>query len=392
MTLSNFDSVISRRNTNSAKWDMIAEVYNVKNTEDILPMWVADMDFKAPQPVLAAMAARLEHGIFGYNIIDDATYNAVINWLQGRHNYAVTKEQILFRHGVIPALANVINALTKPDDTIIVSTPIYPPFKSVPQNTGRKVISCPLAEKNGQYTFDAQAFEETLKNNTVALYILCNPHNPGGMVWSPEVLREIVRLCAKYDVIILSDEIHSDLALDTHTHTPVASVAGDEIDRIITCMAPTKTFNLASVQSAFMIVHDKNKRDKIAKDYATTGQGSINAFAIEATKAAYTKGAQWLDELKAYISNNMDFAVEALNAMPNISATKSQGTYLLWVDYRATGLSEEDMMQRLLTKGKLALEPGSKYGDEGIGFLRINLACPLATVKDGMARFEQALQ
>ncbi len=223
-------------------------------------------------------------------------------------------------------------------------------------------------------------------------YILCNPHNPGGYVWDEATLKEIVRLCAKYDVVIISDEIHSDLMLDGSKHTPLAKIAGDEIDRIITCMAPTKTFNLAGIQVAYMIVPDKEKRILLEAVHMASGQGSVNTFASVALQAAYTEGSAWLNDMLTYISNNMDYVIAELGQLPGIHINKPQGTYLLWIDYRELGLDEKEIMQRLLENGKLALEPGSKYGEEGCGFLRMNVACSFDTVKDGVQRFKQALE
>ncbi|GGG24709.1 cystathionine beta-lyase PatB [Lysinibacillus alkalisoli] len=385
----NFDNVIERRHTNSLKWDNFGPIYQLTSIEDILPMWVADMDFAVPQCVTTAITKRLEHPVFGYSNICDNTYLAIINWLATHHHYTVKKDELLFRHGVIPALANVIAALTKEGDAIVISPPVYHPFYFIPTNLNRTLLTCPLVEQNGHYHFDFDAFEQQLIK--AKAYILCNPHNPGGMVWDEATLREIVRLCAKHDVLIISDEIHADLVFQPHQHIPIATVAGDEINRVITCMAPTKTFNLASIQSAFMIVHDANKRELIESYATANGQGGINVLAVEATRAAFEEGEEWRLAMLDYISHTMDVVIRELSTIDGVTALKPDGTYLLWIDYRATGLSEKEIMQRLLTVGKLALEPGTKYGVEGEGFLRMNLACPLATAEEAIARFKKAL-
>ncbi|MFJ7951170.1 MalY/PatB family protein [Lysinibacillus sp. NPDC096418] len=388
--MSIFDQPVNRRHSNSFKWDAMEQVYNLKDTSDILPMWVADMDFAAPQAVTQALHNHLEQAVFGYSFIHDDVKGSIADWLNTRHGWQIEKETILFRQGVIPAMANILTALTNPGDKVLVSTPVYPPFFNVPKTNDREVITCPLIEENGTFVYDFEAFEQALAQD-VKMYILCNPHNPGGYVWSEATLKEIVRLCAKYDVLILSDEIHADLMLDGAVHTPLAKVAGNEIDRIITCMAPTKTFNLAGIQIAYMIATDKKKRAQLETVIAASGHGSLNNFAPIALHAAYTEGTPWLDELLVYVSKNIDYVISELGQLPGIHIQKPQGTYLIWIDYRELGIDEKDMMKRLLEVGRLALEPGSKYGVEGKGFLRMNVACSLDTVKDGVARFKQAL-
>ena len=388
--MSIFDQPIERRHTNSFKWDALKQVYNIEDDSDILPMWVADMDFAAPKAVTQALSKYLENPVFGYSFIHDEVKDSIVDWLLTRHQWQIEKETILFRHGVIPAIANVLTALTNPGDKVLVSTPIYPPFFNVPKNNNREVITCPLVQENGTFVYDFEAFEKALAQD-VKVYILCNPHNPGGYVWCEETLKEIVRLCAKYDVLIISDEIHADLMIDDAVHTPLAKVAGDEIDRIITCMAPTKTFNLAGIQIAYMIATDKKKRAKLEAVITASGHGMLNNFAPIALHAAYTEGKQWLDELLAYVSNNMEYVISELGQLPGIHIPKPQGTYLLWIDYRELGLEEKEMMKRLLEVSRLALEPGTKYGPEGNGFLRMNVACSLDLVKEGVKRFKKAL-
>jgi len=380
-----------RRYTNSVKWDAMETVYGLKDASDILPMWVADMDFVAPAAVSKALQEHAEKTVFGYSFVSEEAIQSIVDWQNTRHGWHIEKESILFCNGVVAALANSITALTNPGDKVLISSPVYPPFYNIPKSNAREIVSCPLVEKDGAFVYDFEAFEQALAQNVKA-YILCNPHNPGGYVWDEVTLKEIIRLCAKYDVLIISDEIHSDLMLNGAKHTPLAKIAGDEIDRIITCMAPTKTFNLAGIQAAYMIVTDKKKRLQLEAINMASGQGSLNSFASVALQAAYTEGTPWLDELLTYISNNMDYVIAELEQLPGIQVTKPQGTYLLWIDYRESGLNEEEIMKRLLENGKLALEPGTKYGEEGRGFLRMNVACSFDTVKDGVQRFKQALQ
>ncbi|KMY28402.1 Fis family transcriptional regulator [Lysinibacillus xylanilyticus] len=389
--MSNFDQTIKRRCTNSVKWDAVENVYGLQDASDILPMWVADMDFPAPAAVSKALQEHAEKTVFGYSFVSNEAVQAIVDWQNAHHDWHIDKESIVFCNGVVAALADSIKAFTNPGDKVLISAPVYPPFYNIPKSNGREIVSCPLVEKDGTFIYDFEAFEQALAQNVKA-YILCNPHNPGGYVWDEATLKEIVRLCAKYDVVIISDEIHSDLMLDGSKHTPLAKIAGDEIDRIITCMAPTKTFNLAGIQVAYMIVPDKEKRMLLEAVHMASGQGSVNTFASVALQDAYTEGSPWLNDMLTYISNNMDYVIAELGQLPGIHINKPQGTYLLWIDYRELGLDEKEIMQRLLENGKLALEPGSKYGEEGCGFLRMNVACSFDTVKDGVQRFKKALE
>lgn len=389
--MSSFDQVYNRRDTRSVKWDWMEKIYNINDASDILPMWVADMDFAAPTVVTEALQERINHPIFGYSYICEGCKTAVQSWLHNKHNWETETEWMLFHHGVVPAIATVVETFTKPGASILVTPPVYPPFFSIPEKLGRKIEVSPLKESDGTYEMDFVSFEEKLQNG-IELFILCNPHNPGGMVWSKETLIEIIRLCAKYDTMILSDEIHADLVYPGHTHYPLASLADNEADRIITCVAPTKTFNLAGVQAAVMIVTDAQKREQLRDHAAAHGQMELSPFGATALKAAYEHGEPWLVELLDVLSSNIDYAIETItSALPKVKIARPDATYLLWIDYRLTGLSEEEMMELLLHKGKLALEPGSKYGESGKGFMRMNIACPRKTLEDGVDRFIHAL-
>ncbi|MFE6168377.1 MalY/PatB family protein [Viridibacillus arvi] len=391
--MSRFDQVINRRDTNSLKWDMMEAIYQIEDTSDILPMWVADMDFAAPEVVTKAIRERLEHPVLGYAFADDATTSTFVNWVEKRHNWTIEKNWVLYHSGVVPAIASIVETYTKPKDKILITPPVYPPFANVPIALKREMEECVMVEKDGHYLLDFEAFERSAAKEAVKLFILCNPHNPGGIVWSEDDLREMLRICAKYDVLILSDEIHADLILDGQKHIPLAKIAGEEAARVITCMAPTKTFNLAGVQVAMMIVSDNSMRDKLLKNAASHGQMGPNIFAIDALRAVYTEGEEWLTELLSYVSANMDLVIEQIPAaVPGIKIAKPQGTYLLWIDYRETGLEEQEVMERLLHTGKLALDPGSKYGESGLGFVRMNVACSKVTVQDGIERFIKAFK
>lgn len=393
--MTDFDKIYDRTNTDCLKWDLFKKRYKLnyklENTEGILPMWVADMDFAVPEEVIEAIKLRLEHPIFGYTYVGDNCKNAIKQWFIRRHNWEFDTDHLLFHQGVVPALATIIETFSEENDKICISTPVYYPFFSIPKANNRQVIENKLLLNNDTYSIDFLDLEEKLKSG-VKIFILCNPHNPGGVVWSKEVLEKIVELCIKYDVLLISDEIHGDLVLEGNKHIPTMTVNGADKAKIITCIAPTKTFNIAGLHSAMMVVPNNELRNKLIRNKNAHGRDDLNILAMAATEAAYTHGDQWLDELLQYLSNNMDYVVEQLNQIEGIKVTKPQATYLMWIDYRDTGLSEEEMMQRLLVKGKLALEPGTKYSEAGRGFLRINVACPFETVKDGVERFKKALE
>ncbi len=389
--MNSFEHVIDRRHTCSVKWDMMETIYEIEDASDILPMWVADMDFHAPQVVIDALHKRIKHSIFGYSYTNDECKDAIRDWLLHRHKWQTQNEWMLFHQGVVPAIASIIETFTAKGERILVTPPVYPPFFSIPEKQGRLVVESILIEDEGAYQIDFVSFENQLKLG-VKLFILCNPHNPGGMVWTKENLKEIIRLCVKYDTLILSDEIHGDLVFPEHEFIPLAMLAGVEESRVITCVAPTKTFNIAGVQAAVIITTDEDKRRMLKENGIAHGQMELSPFAATALKAAYEHGGPWLDELMNVLSSNMDYAItELTNMVPGVKVKKPQGTYLLWIDYRDTGLCETTVMELLLNKGKLALEPGSKYGTIGTGYLRMNVACPRPTLEDGISRFITAM-
>ena len=389
--MSNFDFVLQRRKTRSLKWDMMEKVYNLENASDILPMWVADMDFKAPQHVLDAIGERLEQGILGYSYVCEGCKKSIVSWFETRHKWQIDASTILFHHGVIPIIATVIEAFTKDGDQIGMMTPVYPPFFNLPTSQLRKITQVTLIEQKGIYAIDFEQLERTFKDG-VKLFILCNPHNPGGIVWKKDDLQRIVDLAIQYDVIILSDEIHADLVMKGHHYTPLLTLPNVSDAKVITAIAPTKTFNLAGIQAAMMVVPNEDLRTTLEQNAMAHGHTDLNVFASAAVQAAYTHGADWLDELLQYLDKNMDYCMLELNAIPGIHVRKPEGTYLMWIDYRETELTEEEMMHRLLHVGKVALEPGTKYGEAGRGFLRINVACPFEMLQDGIERFKKALQ
>lgn len=388
--MSLFDKVYERKNTRSVKWDWMETIYEVEDASEVLPLWVADMDFPAPPPVMEALKRRLEHPILGYTYIDDECNRAIAEWQSKRNDWKIEEQDIMFQSGVIPAIAAILQVFTNPGDSVVMTSPVYPPFFSIPQNQGRKVLFSEMTEMNGDYTVDYADLEEKFK--TASVFIFCHPHNPVGKVWKEAEMKEILRLAEKHDVLIISDEIHSDLVLKAHQHIPLAKLAGDQTHRIFTCIAPTKTFNLAGIQASMLIVSDPKKRIRLENHAAANGTGMMNAFAPVALQAAYEEGEPWLDELLGVLSSNMDFVIEKLGAaIPSIKIAKPEATYLMWLDCRNLGLEESEIMKKLLQDGKVALEPGSKYGESGRGFLRLNVACPRAMLEDGVSRIIKAL-
>lgn len=388
--LSLFEEVHERRKTRSVKWDLMEMIYEVEDASEILPLWVADMDFPAPPPVTEALKKRLEHPILGYTYMDEEIKSAVAAWQLKRNDWQIKEEEIMFQSGVIPAIAAILQVFTNPGDAVVVTPPVYPPFFSIPQNQGRKVLYSELLQQDGEFSFDFEDLEE--KFSKASFFIFCHPHNPGGKVWKEDEMKEVLRLAEKHDVLIISDEIHSDLVLKAHQHIPLAKLAGDQAHRIFTCTAPTKTFNLAGIQASMLIVTDPKKRLRLENHAAANGTGMMNAFAPVALKAAYEEGDVWLDELLEVLSSNMDMVIEKLNdAIPAIRIAKPESTYLMWLDCREVGMEESEIMDKLLNVGKVALEPGSKYGEAGTGFLRLNVACPPSVLEDGINRIIKAL-
>lgn len=386
-----FTKVHNRRNTDSIKWDMLNEVYAVKHGEEILPMWVADMDFALPPFVEDALVSRIRDGVFGYSYPGDDVGQAICNWVADRHNTTIEKDWLVYESGVIPSMALALQAFTNVGDRVLVHGPVYPPFRNTPSNLGREVVTFSLSESDGQYSIDLEAFEQALKED-IAAFIFCNPHNPGGKVWSREDVKAMVDLCYQNDVLFISDEIHADLVFAPHKHVTALSVA-EHTDHIITCMAPTKTFNLAGLQAAYMIVTDSAKREKLKETAMQAAHMGVTVLGATAMQAAYEQGADWVEELLQQVKANMEYVAERLQReAPEIRVPQPEATYLLWINYRALEVSEKDMMHALLHEGKLALEPGTKYGPEGDGFLRMNVACPAETVREGVDRFLTAVK
>ncbi|TFJ92795.1 MalY/PatB family protein [Lentibacillus salicampi] len=383
-----FENVYNRNNTRSVKWDMRNTVFQ---SDDVLPMWVADMDFKAPQAVNDALIKRAEHGIFGYTIIDDDVKNPIINWVSKRHNWKINKEWLSFSPGVVASLHMAVQAFTKPGDNILIQTPVYTPFYNVIESHDRKIVKSPLQKQDNYYQIDFADFEEKLKQG-ISAFILCSPHNPVGRVWKQEELQEIARLCLKYDVLILSDEIHADLIYPGETHIPIASLSEDIAANTITFMSPSKTFNLAGLQASYIITSDKKTKETLDSQLLKQGHNMLNTMGNTALEAAYRYSEEWLDELKSVLQQHKEYVTSMLEEKTDIlTVTRSEGTYLLWIDCSKLQLDSDALKKFMNETAKVGLNAGVDYGEEGKLFMRMNIACPRETLEKGVKRLISAV-
>ncbi len=379
----NFDKIIERRGTDCIKWDH-ADLFFGKN--DLLPMWVADMDFESPPEVVEAIVTRAKHGIYGYTARSDSYYESIVSWLSRRHGWEVEKEWISHAPGVVPAVHIAIMALTHPGDKVIVQTPVYYPFFKAVEETGRQLILNPLIESGGRYTMDLEDLERKIDSRT-KIIILCSPHNPVGRVWTRDELSKLGEICLSSNIKIISDEIHSDLVLGNNRHIPIATISEEVSSITLTCVAPSKTFNLAGLSSAAVISSSSTLLSEYSNMLSSVGAGMSNVFGTIALQTAYNKGEHWLEELLEYISGNFEYMRDFLKAnFPEVKVTELEGTYLAWIDFRGTGMSVEELKNLLYEKAKVGFEDGSIFGIEGEGFMRVNLACPRAIVEEAMKR------
>ncbi|WP_110113737.1 MalY/PatB family protein [Bacillus sp. CGMCC 1.16541] len=384
-----FDEVINRKQTQSVKWDKTETFFG---SADVLPLWVADMDFLAPPHVLDALQERVKHGVFGYTAASSETSDALIQWLYKKHQWKVQEESIIYSPGIVFAISMAIQAFTKQGDQVLIQSPVYTPFFEMVKLNERQVVENSLFLKDGHYEIDFADLEQKLANN-VTLMILCNPHNPVGRVWTKEELTKITKLCTKHNVLLLSDEIHSDLIYPPYQHIPISSLSEEVSDRIITCVAPSKTFNIPGLQASAIIIPNEELREAYNKQQQKQGFFTLNTFGIVAMEAAYRYGESWLNELLLYLKENVTLVETFIEEnLPSLDVIKPEGTYLMWIDCRNLNLTDEQMNDLLLKKGKVAVELGTKYGENGSGFIRLNIACPRSTLLDGLHRIKTALQ
>lgn len=384
----NFETLVDRSNNFSAKWSEMDKKYG---SNDLLPMWVADMDFKAAPCIIDAMRERLEQGIYGYTTRPDSYNESIVNWAARRYGWEIKSDWLIFSPGVIPSISLIIQEMTEKNDKIMIQEPVYSPFNSVVKENGRELVISPLIKlEDGNYVMDYEDIESKIKD--VKMFLLCNPHNPVGRVWTKEELQKLGEICLKNNVKVISDEIHSDIIFKGHKHVPFASISEEFAQNSITCMAPTKTFNIAGLQMSQVILPNKDDYKILDAAFARLDIRRNNAFSLVATQAAYNHGEEWLNEFLEYIEGNMDFAIKYIEEnMPSLKVKKPEGTYLLWVDFSETGLSDEEVAKALVEKGKVALNNGVAFGVGGKGYQRINLACPRSMVEDGLARIKKAI-
>ena len=379
-----FDMPVNRRNTGSLKWDV---------RENELPMWVADMDFLAAPEIREALLERIKHGVFGYSIIPDEWYQAYMGWWEKRHDFAMEKDWLIFCTGVVPAISSIVRKLTTPAEKVLIQTPVYNIFFNSIVNNGREVLQSPLQYDGENYHIDFEELERKLADPQTSLMILCNPHNPVGKIWDRETLERIGELCWKHHVVILSDEIHCDLTDPGCEYIPFASVSEKCRENSITCIAPTKTFNLAGIQTAAAAVPNEVLRHKVWRGLNTDEAAEPNAFAVTAAVAAFTKGEAWLDELREYIAGNKAVVTEFMRAeLPQVKVVPSQATYLLWLDCGQLPGDTSSIAEHIREKTGLYLSEGSQFGGDGAHFLRMNIACPRETLREGLRRLKAGLQ
>lgn len=384
-----FDEQIDRTHTHSFKWEKTKELFG---EDDLLPMWVADMDFRPPAAVTEAFAKRVDHGIYGYTFVPDTTYDAIEQWVNRRYHWNIDRDWLSFSQSVVPAISTAIRAYTKPGDKVMIQSPVYAPFYEMIEKNDRHITNCPLNLVNNRYEIDFDQFENCLKDG-VKLFLLCNPHNPGGMVWRKEELLKIGELCMKYNCLIFSDDIHADLVFAPHQYTPIASLNERFKNHVITCISPSKTFNLAGLNAAVVICENKKLKQQFDDTQRKQGFFSLGTFGIIGMEVAYAEGEAWLQQLLDYLQENIDVTKQFLEKyLPQLDMIEPEGTYLLWLDCRKLNLTDTQLNERLLKKGKLALEPGLKYGPGGKGFVRMNIACPRELLLNGLNRLKLALE
>lgn len=386
-----FDEVIDRSGSGAIKWDPAFLKEHFGN-EDLLPLWVADMDFKAPQPVIDALVHRAQHGIFGYTVPDPLKYNeSIINWFKRRHNWTLDENWLVFSPGIVPACTYLIQRFAQPGDKVIIQNPVYYPFKALIENNGRVVVWNQLELEDSHYRMDLEDFEKQVKDPRTKVLMLCSPHNPVGRVWSEKELTQVGDICLENDILIISDEIHCDLIYPTHKHTMFPSISDEFAQHSITCTAGSKTFNLAGLQQSNVIIPNDRLRDAFKIQMENQFLIMPNAFGALALQVAYNEGEAWLNSLIQVMERNLNFLKSFINEkLPNVSVIGPEGTYLVWLDFRAYGLDPKDLEKKMLEEAKVALDSGYQFGPGGEGFERINIACPLSILTEGLEKIAKA--
>ena len=386
----NFDYVVDRRGTSCLKYDFAKER---GLPEDVLPFWVADMDFQTPEPVREELLRCVSHGIFGYTDIKDDYRNTLATWFKKRHDFKPDMETLFITPGVVFAICTAIRAFTVKGDSVLICPPVYYPFSAAVHSNGRNLIESPLRENNGRYEIDFDDFERKITENNVKLFLLCSPHNPVGRVWTQEELSRIADICIARRVIVVADEIHQDFIYPGHKHTVFATLSSETDNITVTCTSPSKTFNIAGLQISNVFIKNDELREKFRCELDSEGYSQPNTLGIFAAKAAYEYGEAWLTELLTYLATNISRVKDFLaRNIPKVRLIQPEGTYLLWLDFSDYGLSDEEIDDIIINKGKLWLDSGHIFGTGGSGFQRINVACPQSVLKEGLSRLADSFR
>jgi cystathionine beta-lyase len=382
-----FDQQFERGNTNSVKFDVLQAVFG---SEDVLPMWVADTDFAAPDAVLKALVERAQHPIYGYSLFPESLYQALIDWFDTRHQWKIERESILLTPGVVPSLHAVLMAFAADGEGIIVQPPVYPPFFSAAAKTGRTLVVNPLVRRDGEYHMDFEHLERCAAQARVLA--LCSPHNPVGRVWREEELIKVLEIARRHKLVVLSDDIHCDLTFAGHRHTMLATLATDA-DQIITAVAPSKTFNIAGMGLSALVVPDPAHRQALKSTFEAMHMEPANPFSITAFEAAYRHGGPWLDELLGYLQGNVQLVSRYLaEHVPEIRMDQPEGTYLLWLDCNRLGLSDAELKTFFIHEARVGMNPGITFGEQGSGYMRLNIGTQRTVVQQALERIRQAVR
>lgn len=387
MEMYNFDEIIDRRNSDATKWEALQMRWG---RTDLLPLWVADMDFKTPPFIINALKNRLQHEVLGYTAKPQEWYDSITQWYKRRYQWDISSEMICFTAGVVPALAMAIHTFTEKGDKVLIQPPVYYPFSMVIENNGREMVTNPLVVKDGQYYIDFEDFEKKIQG--CKLFLFCNPHNPGGRVWTLEELQKIASICHKYGVLVISDEIHCDLTLPGHKHIPFACVSAEAQQNSIVLNAASKAFNIAGLATSYAVIQNPDICQKFRHFVEGNMFADGNVFAFRSVVAAYTEGEAWLGQMLQYVQGNIDFVIQYLKEnIPQLGYIVPQASYLVFLDFRPLQLQYNEIVDICVEKAKLALNDGIIYGEEGKGFMRINLACPRSVVKQALDQLKAAI-
>lgn len=383
-----FNRIIDRTQTNSVKTEALKDLYG---TSDLIPLWVADMDFPTPDFILDAIRKRLDHPILGYPSVPENYYQTLIQWVSNKHNWKVKREWLSFIPGIVKGIGMVLQAFTQPGDKVIIQPPVYHPFRIIPEENGRIIVNNPLKKRNQGYEMDFTQLEEIIDEKCKVL-ILCNPHNPGGIVWDKDTLLKLAEICSKNNILVISDEIHSEMIHKGFTHFPFASVSECAANNSITFMAPSKTFNIAGIVSSYAIVPNEKIRTCFF-DYLNANEFNYpSIFSIIATEAAYTEGEEWLKQLMCYLESNIQFVEDFMGKnIPQIRMIRPQASFLVWLDCRGLQLNHQQLISLFVDKARLALNDGESFGPGGAGFMRLNIATPREVLKKALQQLEKAV-